>query len=37
MNIAIFGFGTSGKYCCNILENYKKVKNIFIIDRLNSK
>lgn len=37
MNIAIFGFGTSGKYCCNILENYKNVKNIFIIDRIKLK
>lgn len=37
MNIVIFGFGTSGKYCSNILENYKNVKNIFIIDKVRLK
>ena len=37
MNITIFGYGTSGKYCCKILENYKNVKNIFIIDKIKLK
>ena len=34
MNIVIFGFGIAGKYCCNILLQNRKVKNIFVIDKI---
>ncbi len=33
MNILIFGFGTAGKYCSEILKNDRRIKKIFIFEK----
>lgn len=37
MNIIIFGYGVSGKYCASILLKNKKINKIFIIDSIKHK
>ena len=37
MNIIIFGYGTAGRHCCDLLLKNRKIKRIFICDKIKIK